>query len=156
VGSFFFIGSVLTDLALLIDQPFALDQCGRCTQCLEACPTQAIVAPRLLDATRCISYLTIEHRGPIPETIVPQLQGWAFGCDICNDVCPWNQRFAGETTVAELKPRGLLHDVEADHFEHMTEGDFSEMYGETALSRPGLAGMRRNLRAALASRGNQQ
>jgi epoxyqueuosine reductase len=152
VGSFFFIGSVLTDLELPIDPPFVLDQCGRCTQCLDACPTEAILAPRLLDATRCISYLTIEQRDPIPHEVVPKLDGWAFGCDICNDVCPWNQRFASETEVAGLRPLGLLRDAEADYFDRMTEEDFSKSFGDTALSRPGLSGMRRNLRAALASR----
>jgi len=152
LGSFFFIGSVLTDLALPIDPPFALDQCGRCTQCLDACPTEAILSPRLLDATRCISYLTIEHRGPIPDEMVPKLDGWAFGCDICNDVCPWNQRFATETEIEGLRPRGLLHGVEANYFDRMTEEDFSQGFGDTALSRPGLSGMRRNLRSAFASR----
>jgi epoxyqueuosine reductase len=152
LGSFFFIGSVLTDLELPADPPFALDQCGGCTRCLEACPTQAIVEPRVLDATRCISYLTIEHRGPIPEGLVPKLQGWAFGCDICNDVCPWNVRFASETDVAGLRPRGTLRGAERDLFERMTEDEFAERFGDTALTRPGLAGMRRNLRAAFASR----
>ncbi len=152
VGSFFFIGSVLTDLALPPDQPFGMDHCGSCTRCLEACPTEAILEPRVVDATRCISYLTIEHRGAIPEALVPRLDGWVFGCDICNDVCPWNERFAGETTVPELRPRGLLHGADPGLFEQMSEAEFAGSFGDTALSRPGLAGMRRNLRAAFASR----
>lgn len=152
MGSFFFIGSVLTDLVLPPDPPFGLDHCGACTRCLDACPTEAILEPRVLDATRCISYLTIEQRGPIPDALVPKLDGWAFGCDICNDVCPWNERFAGETTIEELRPRGLLRGADPGFFERMSEDEFAAGFGDTALSRPGLTGMRRNLRAAFASR----
>jgi epoxyqueuosine reductase len=152
IGSFFFIGSILTDLALPIDPPFALDHCGGCTRCLEACPTQAITEPRLLDATRCISYLTIEHRGPIPDELAPSFGGWAFGCDICNDVCPWNVRFATETQVVGLKPHGRLRGTNPDFFDRMTEDGFAQEFGDTAFTRPGLTGMRRNLRAAFASR----
>lgn len=152
-GSFFFIGSVLTDLALPADAPFTTDHCGSCTRCLDACPTEAILEPRVLDATRCISYLTIEHRGPIPESLVPRLDGWAFGCDICNDVCPWNQRFAAETTVPEFQPRRTLHGARVDYFDRVTDAEFAAEFGDTPLARAGLAGMRRNLRAAFASRG---
>ena len=146
-GSFFFIGSVLTDLPLAMDAPFATDQCGTCTRCLEACPTAAFVEPRVLDATRCISYLTIEHKGPIPDAIVPHLEGWAFGCDACNDVCPWNQRFAAPTTVAEFQPRGRSLRNVLDSVATMDETGFSASFEETPLSRAGLAGLRRNLRA---------
>jgi epoxyqueuosine reductase len=151
-GSFFFIGSVLTDLSLAPDAPFAFDHCGTCTRCLDACPTQAILEPRILDATRCISYLTIEHRGPIPESLVPDLDGWAFGCDICNDVCPWNERFATETANPEFQPRASLNDLRPGLFDDMTEEEFATAFGDTPLARAGLAGMRRNVRAAFASR----
>jgi epoxyqueuosine reductase len=151
-GSFSFIGSVFTDLTLAIDEPFRADHCGSCTRCLDACPTGAFVEPRVLDATRCIAYLTIEHRGPIPESTVPKLDGWAFGCDVCNDVCPWNLRFAAETTTPEFAPRGLLHGAGPDYFDQMDEAEFAERFGDTPLARPGLAGMRRNLHAAFASR----
>lgn len=151
VGSFVFIGSVFTDLALALDPPFATDHCGSCTRCLAACPTGAFLEPRLLDATRCISYLTIEHKGPIPAELIPRLEGWAFGCDVCNDVCPWNQRFAEETGVAAFRPRRDVRAGDPDQFERMSEADFASAFNDTPLARPGLAGMRRNARAAFAS-----
>jgi epoxyqueuosine reductase len=147
-GSFFFIGSVFTDLALRADESFDLDRCGSCTRCLDACPTDAFVEPRLLDATRCISYLTIEQKGPIPDELAERFQGYVFGCDICNDVCPWNQRFAQPTSVPEFQPTAELIGAEQDFFEGMTEEEFSDRFGDTPLERPGLAGMRRNFRAA--------
>jgi epoxyqueuosine reductase len=147
-GSFFFIGSVFTDLALELDQPLDLDRCGSCTRCLDACPTGALVEPRLLDATRCISYLTIEQRGPIPNELAQGFEGYAFGCDICNDVCPWNGRFARTTSVSEFHPDPELPDREPTVFEDMTEAEFTERFGHTPLERAGLEGMRRNYRAA--------
>jgi epoxyqueuosine reductase len=150
-GSYCFIGTVFTDLALPLDQPFDTDHCGRCTRCLEACPTGALVEPRVLDATRCISYLTIEQRGPIPDELTDRLSGYAFGCDICNDVCPWNVRFAELTTVAAFTPGGALAGVDEGTFEAMDEAEFAERFGATPFARPGLEGMRRNVRAALSS-----
>jgi epoxyqueuosine reductase len=150
-GSFFFIGSVFTDLQLDLDLPFELDRCGSCTRCLDACPTGALLEPRLLDATRCISYLTIEQRGPIPEELTEGFQGYAFGCDICNDVCPWNQRFAEPTRIGEFKATRRPLDPDPDYFENMTEQQFQELFGSSPLERAGLEGMRRNYRAAFAS-----
>jgi epoxyqueuosine reductase len=151
MGSFFFIGSIFTDLPLHSDQPFELDRCGTCTRCLDACPTDALVAPRLLDATRCISYLTIEQKGPIPDELAGNFQGYAFGCDICNDVCPWNQRFATETAIPEFRPRHTLGPVDPQVFEEMTEEEFDRRFADTPLERPGLNGMRRNFQAAYRS-----
>jgi len=149
-GSFFFIGEVLTDLELEHDAPFETDHCGSCTRCLEACPTQAFVEPKVLDATRCISYLTIEKKGPIPEEFLPSMEGWAFGCDICNDVCPWNQRFADRLPVAfGYRPTDLLAHKGVNYFDEMDEAEFDERFGGTPFSRPGLAGMRRNFHAAV-------
>jgi epoxyqueuosine reductase len=150
-GSFFFIGTIFTDLELPADEPFTADHCGSCTRCLDACPTSAFVGPHVRDATRCISYLTIEQRGPIPVELAERLEGYAFGCDICNDVCPWNLRFAEPTTVPELRPRRPLAGVDAHYFEAKDDDEFRRRYADTPLARPGLAGMRRNVRAALAS-----
>jgi epoxyqueuosine reductase len=155
-GSFFFIGSIFTDLPLESDPPFTADHCGSCTRCLDACPTGAIVEPHVLDATRCISYLTIEQRGPIPAPLTQQLHGFAFGCDICNDVCPWNERFAQPTTVPALRPQHSLAGMDQHHFDTMNEAEFERRYGATPFERPGLDGMRRNVRAAFASMDRQE
>ena len=149
-GSFFFIGTLFTDLALEQDRSEPTDHCGSCTRCLDACPTGALVEPRVLDATRCISYLTIEQKGPIPDQVAERLDGWVFGCDICNEVCPWNQRFAQPTTADEFRSRHHLDGAAPELFDGMGEEEFARQYGDTPLERPGLRGMRRNLHAALA------
>ena len=151
-GSFCLIGTVFTDLALAPAAATGYDRCGRCTRCLEACPTGALVAPRVLDATRCTSYLTIESRRPIPEELVDKLEGWGFGCDICNDVCPWNVRFAAPATEPAYQDRRAIAVEDPDFFDRMTPEEFSGRFGDTPLERPGLAGMRRNWAAAFRSR----
>ncbi|MEO8635095.1 MAG: tRNA epoxyqueuosine(34) reductase QueG [Gemmatimonadales bacterium] len=156
VGSWFFIGTILTDLLLPTDEPFQTDHCGSCTRCLDACPTQAFVEPRLLDATRCISYVTIEQKGPIPPEVGERLGGWAFGCDICNEVCPWNERFAVSSQIAEFQPRRAFEGAGAEFFEAMDEAEFEQRFGDTALSRPGLERMRRNWRAAYQTLGPKE
>jgi epoxyqueuosine reductase len=151
VGSFFFIGTIFTDLPLEPDPPFEPDHCGSCTRCLEACPTDALLEPRVLDATRCISYLTIEYRGEIPTALADRFEGYAFGCDICNEVCPWNHRFAQSAGIPEFRSRHRLIGVGPEFFGEMDEEEFSRRFGDTPLARPGLEGMRRNVEAALAS-----
>jgi len=151
LGSWFVIGSIFTDLELDLDAPFASDHCGSCTKCLDACPTRAFVEPYVLDATRCISYLTIEYKGDIPAELAGQFGGWAFGCDVCNEVCPWNQRFAAETTSPDFQPRRELVEAGPEHFEKMTDEEFAGRFGDTPLARPGLERMRRNWRVAYAS-----
>jgi epoxyqueuosine reductase len=108
------------------------------------------VAPGVLDATRCISYLTIEQKGPIPEPLAARLDGWVFGCDICNEVCPWNQRFAETGPTAGHRSPDPLAGGGADLFERMDQDEFDRLFGDTPLERAGLQGMRRNFRAALA------
>ena len=143
-GSFFFIGTIFTDLELEPDQPFTLDRCGSCTRCLDACPTSAFVGERVLDARKCLSFLTIEWKSAIPAEQAAQAGGWAFGCDICNDVCPWNERFATPTTRPEYAPREAPDCTDPDYFESMDEADFQLLFADTPLERPGLARMRRN------------
>jgi epoxyqueuosine reductase len=150
-GSWCFIGSIFTDLPLAPSEPMATDRCGSCTRCLDACPTGAFVAERVLDATRCISYLTIESRAAVPDPLAPHLRGWAFGCDVCNEVCPWNQRFARPTELAEYQDRGALALDDPGFFDRMTEAEFAGRFADTPLERPGLERMRRNWRAAFRS-----
>jgi len=139
---------VLTDAALEPDLPFELDRCGTCTRCLDACPTGAFAAPRTLDARRCISYLTIERRGPFTDLEARMTGDWLFGCDVCQDVCPWNERFAPVTTDSALAPRPELVAPAPTTFADLDEDEFTRRYHDTPFSRPGLAGMRRNAKAA--------
>jgi epoxyqueuosine reductase len=151
LGSFTFIGVVLTDAALEPDAPFATDRCGSCRRCLDACPTDAFVAPGVLDARRCISYVTIEHRGPF-DAAQRELPGeWLFGCDVCQDVCPWNVRFAAPTADAAFAPRAELANPEAARLV-LDDDAFARRFGDTPLARTGAGGMRRNV-AAVRERG---
>jgi epoxyqueuosine reductase len=149
IGSFTFIGVILTDADLAPDLPFEADRCGTCTRCLDACPTQAFVGPRNLDARACISYLTIEHRGDFTEREQQQVGDWMFGCDVCQDVCPWNVSFARETADAQLQPRADVAEVDPTTFATMSETEFASRFADTPFSRPGHRGMRRNSAAVL-------
>ena len=150
IGSYTFIGSVFTDLEWPVEETIATDHCGSCTRCLDACPTGALIGDRLLDATRCLSYLTIEYRGELPEQLLPRWDGWAFGCDVCNDVCPWNAKFAEPTTVPEFARRDAPDRTNPGEFERLDEAAFDRHFADTPLARPGLHRMRRNVRAACA------
>jgi len=149
IGSFTFIGVVLTDADLEPDPPFEADRCGTCRRCLDACPTAAFVAPHVLDARRCISYLTIEHRGEFTETEPAMLGDWVFGCDVCQDVCPWNVNFAAATRDPELAPRADVRTPDIEALLELDDTDFAARYGDTPFERPGADGMRRNARAVL-------
>ena len=151
LGSFTFIGTIFTDLDLAPDTPMSTDLCGSCTRCLNACPTDAFVGERVLDATKCLSYLTIEYKGAAPAELAARADGWAFGCDVCNDVCPWNEKFARPTAVTEFARRDEPDRRDAGAFERMSDADFAVRFADTPLARPGLDRMRRNVRMVRAS-----
>jgi epoxyqueuosine reductase len=140
LGSYFLIGIVLTTAVLEPDAPVA-DRCGTCTACLEACPTRAFVAPYILDARRCISYLTIEHRGEIPEDLRGALHGWVFGCDVCQEVCPWNRK-ASAPRDPDLAPAGSFGDV--NDLLDLDDAGFRERFGGSAIRRTKRSGLQRN------------
>ncbi len=149
IGSFTFIGVVLTDADLAPDLPFEADRCGTCRRCLDACPTQAFVGPRDLDARACISYLTIEHRGEFDAKQRAQVGDWLFGCDVCQDVCPWNVSFARATSDPGFAPRPEVARPDVHALATTDERDFARRYGGTPFTRPGYRGMRRNAAALL-------
>ncbi|SFH79393.1 tRNA epoxyqueuosine(34) reductase QueG [Planctomicrobium piriforme] len=142
-GSYFFLGGILTDCELPADAPHETSHCGTCTRCLEACPTQAFVGPHVLDARRCISYLTIELRGePIPIELRPGMEDWMFGCDVCQQVCPWNRKATPSDEPAFLPAE--ITNLTSTQFLNLTEEEFSERFAATPLSRPGYINMARN------------
>jgi epoxyqueuosine reductase len=150
LGSYFFIGVILTTAELAAD-PALPDRCGTCTRCLDACPTQAFVAPYVLDARRCISYLTIEHRGPIPVDLRPAAAGWAFGCDVCQDVCPWNRR-APLTAEAAFAARDLPALTE---WVALTDDHAWSRLRGSPLRRARRTGLARNAAVALGNAGDR-
>lgn len=152
LGSFFFIGALFTDLDLAPDVPFEADRCGSCTRCLDACPTQAFVAPRVLDATRCISYLTIELKGAVPVALRPAIGDLLYGCDICQDVCPWNVRFSRDVTEPALAPHPDRVTPDAAELLQLDQVQWRERFGGTAMSRAKRRGLARNAAVALGNR----
>jgi epoxyqueuosine reductase len=144
-GSWVFLGEIVTTLELPPDEP-AVDRCGTCTRCIDACPTDALVQPYLLDARRCIAYLTIEHRGPF-EPDAGDLHGWVFGCDDCQDVCPWNTRHARPTDERAFLPREGHVAPSLDAWEGLTEEEFRDRFSGSPMRRAKSEGMTRNIRA---------
>ena len=147
-GSYFFIGALLLDLDLAPDAPFEADRCGTCTRCLDACPTNALVAPGELDARRCISYLTIEHRSDIAENLRPLIGDHLYGCDICQEVCPWNVSFARELDEPAFRPRPVLAGKNAAQLSQemldATDDDLRIAFRGSPMKRARLGGLRRN------------
>lgn len=148
-GSWVFLGEVLTNLALTPDRPH-LEHCGTCTRCIEACPTQAITEPFVVDANRCIAYHTIENRsGSIPDEIAPHLQNWVAGCDICQEVCPWNDRFAQETDIEDFQPYPANVGPPLWELAQLSEQDWDRRFRASALRRIRPDMVRRNAKASL-------
>jgi epoxyqueuosine reductase len=153
-GSWLFLGVLLTDIELEPDAPHDTAHCGTCTRCLEACPTDAFPEPYVLDARKCISYLTIELRDqPIPLELRDGMQDWVFGCDICQDVCPWNRK-AGDTSIPEFIPSDDLAPVDLRWLLSLSDEEFRTRFRKTPLDRPSRAGLLRNAAIAAGNSGD--
>jgi epoxyqueuosine reductase len=152
LGSWLLLGEVLVDRELEPDEPFTLDHCGTCARCLEACPTGAIVAPGQVDARLCISYLTIEHPGPVEPRLRPLVGDWIFGCDLCQEVCPWN-RFARPPREPRLRAQAFA-DWTLEGFLALDEPAFRALFATSAIRRTGRGRFLRNVCVALGNRGD--
>jgi epoxyqueuosine reductase len=145
-GSFFFIATLIADLELEYDDPFAKDLCGTCTKCIDACPTDAIHEDKVVDGSRCISYFTIELKDMlIPGEMKGKFDNWVFGCDICQDVCPWN-RFSQPNNEMEFRPIPEVLNLTTRQWEAMTEETFRRLFKHSAISRTKWKGMQRNIK----------
>jgi epoxyqueuosine reductase len=145
-GSYFFIATLITDLELEYDDPFAKDHCGSCTRCIDACPTDAILPGKVVNGSKCISYFTIELKSEIiPEEMKGRFNNWMFGCDICQDVCPWN-RFSKPHQEASFQPLPELLNFSSKEWEELNEETFNRLFKHSPLKRSKLKGIQRNLR----------
>lgn len=145
-GSFFFIATLITDLSLDYDDPYAKDYCGSCTRCIDACPTGAILPGKVVNGSQCISYYTIELKELlIPAEMNGRFDNWAFGCDTCQDVCPWN-RFSKPTSETEFAPIPEILNLSSREWEEMTEESFRKLFRDSPISRTKWKGMQRNIR----------
>ncbi len=144
-GSYFFIATLITDLELQYDAPYAKDYCGTCTKCIDACPTQAIKPGKIVDGSSCISYFTIELKEAIiPDSFKGKFNNWMFGCDICQEVCPWN-RFATPHQHEALKPGAAITGFSDRDWEELTEENFKKYFSDSPLKRTGYKGLMRNI-----------
>ncbi len=144
VGSFFFLAELIIDLDLAYDNPFPTDHCGSCTRCIDACPTDAIVAPYLVDGSKCISYLTIELKNEIPAEFKGKMDNWMFGCDVCQDVCPWN-RFSTPHQEQQFEPKENLLGLSTSEWTDLTEEVFRKVFKNSAVKRTKFSGLKRNI-----------
>ena len=144
MGSFFFLAELIIDLEATPDTPLAKDYCGTCTACIDACPTNAIVQPEVIDASKCISYLTIELKEEIPDEFAGKMENWVFGCDICQDVCPWN-RFSRPHQEPAFQPHPELAQFTHREWREMTEETFKRVFSKSAVKRTKFSGLKRNV-----------
>lgn len=144
VGSFYFIAELIVDLELESDSPVT-DHCGNCTACIEACPTQAIVEPYKVDGSKCISYFTIELKDALPNSVKGQFEEWMFGCDICQDVCPWN-KFSKPHREPLFNPHPLLLEMDKKDWQEITKETFNEIFRKSAVKRTKYEGLKRNIK----------
>ncbi len=143
-GSFFFLAELIVDLELAYDQPFDTDHCGTCTKCIDDCPTDAILTPFVIDAKKCISYLTIELKEEIPVIFNDKMDNWMFGCDICQDVCPWN-RFSVPHSEPAFQPNESLLNMKKEDWQDITEEVFKGIFKNSAVKRTKFKGLVRNI-----------
>jgi epoxyqueuosine reductase len=144
-GSFYFIATLITDLELAYDEPLAKDFCGSCTRCIDHCPTEAILPNKVVDGSKCISYFTIELKDALlPEGLQDKFHNWLFGCDVCQDVCPWN-RFSKPTQEAGFRPIPEILNLSTSQWEEMSEEAFREIFRHSPIKRTRYKGIRRNL-----------
>jgi len=143
MGSFFFLAELIIDLELDYDQP-TKDYCGTCTACMDACPTDAITEPYVVDGSKCISYFTIELKEQIPQDVKGKFENWIFGCDICQDVCPWN-RFASPGQEKRFQPHAELEGMTKADWKEVTEEVFKKLFTDSAVKRTKLEGLKRNI-----------
>ena len=143
LGSFYFIAELIVDLDLEYDTPVT-DHCGDCTACIDACPTQAIVEPYVVDGSKCISYFTIELKDSIPASYQGQFEDWMFGCDVCQDVCPWN-RFSKPHNEPLFEPRSELLNYSKEQWHELTEEVFADLFRKSAVKRTKYSGLKRNI-----------
>ena len=144
-GSFFFIATLIVDLELDYDQPYVKDYCGSCTKCIDACPTDAILPDKVIDGSKCISYFTIELKEAlIPDAMKNKFNDWMFGCDVCQDVCPWN-RFAKPTNEINFKPIPEILNFSTNDWEDLTEESFKNIFRSSPLKRSKWKGIKRNI-----------
>ena len=143
LGSWLFLGELILDLELDYDAPFEEDLCGTCLACIESCPTQALDEYKI-DAGKCISYLTIEHRGELPES-QSDLHGWIYGCDVCQEVCPWNEKFAIESKKDEFQPRKEIVEFIREDWDSLDEDSFKRIFKDSAVKRTKYVGLKRNI-----------
>ena len=142
-GSWLFLGELILDIDLEFDSPFNDDLCGTCTACIDACPTQALTEYQI-DAGKCISYLTIEHRGDLPEN-QNNLHGWIYGCDICQDVCPWNEKFSENSEIPEFQAREEILNWTNEDWQNLDEDGFRKLFKGSAVKRTKFVGLKRNI-----------
>jgi epoxyqueuosine reductase len=143
-GSFFFLAELIVDLELKYDIEPATDHCGTCTNCIDACPTEAIVAPYIVDGSRCISYLTIELKNEIPQEFKGKMDNWMFGCDVCQDVCPWN-KFSVLHNEPSFTPHPDLLNLNSKDWKDITEDVFNKVFKNSAVKRTKFNGLKRNI-----------
>lgn len=152
-GSFFFLAEIICDLELEYDMP-TTEHCGKCTKCIDACPTEAIISPQIIDSKKCISYLTIELKNEISTEFTNKMDNWIFGCDICQDVCPWN-RFSIGNSESWLQPNDVLRNITKAEWQELSQETFSEVFRKSPIKRAKLSGLQKNINFIMNNIDNQ-